>query len=201
MSRSGAILLAGGLSSRMGHDKAGLFLDGQTLLERLIRTVTPLVSQTIVMLAPTQDVPQLSVDLFARIEIGRDSSPAQGPLQGIADAMTLLKPDVGNLFVLSCDLPFLTTKSLEWMRCFLTPDIDGVCAEGTRKVNPLLAVYQRRLVAESVVPVAAGRSCMVLVDGHRIIRLPAPADNPMLFSDINTPDAYELAKTLLKKST
>ena len=32
----GAILLAGGLSSRMGQDKASLEIEGQTLLERLL---------------------------------------------------------------------------------------------------------------------------------------------------------------------
>ena len=38
----GAILLAGGLSSRMGQDKASLEIEGQTLLERLLLILYPL---------------------------------------------------------------------------------------------------------------------------------------------------------------
>ncbi len=200
-SSSGAILLAGGLSSRMGRDKAGLVFEGQTLLERLVRTVSPLVSQVVVMLSASQEMPRLSADLLSSIEIGRDSRSAEGPLQGIADALPLLEAEIDNLFVLSCDLPFLTTEVLEWMHRSLTPEVDGVCAEVNNKVNPLLAVYQRRVLDESVRPFAAGRSCMVLIDDHHIVQLPPPAGSPMVFSDINTPSAYEMAKSVLTHST
>ena len=70
MSESGGILLAGGLSSRMGSDKAALVFNGRTLLEILIRTVQPLVSQLIVMLSAQQKLPQISSTLIGQIEIG-----------------------------------------------------------------------------------------------------------------------------------
>jgi len=48
----GAILLAGGLSSRMGRDKASLEIGGRTMLERLLLILRPLVAETVVMRAP-----------------------------------------------------------------------------------------------------------------------------------------------------
>ena len=47
----GAILLAGGQSSRMGKDKAELKIEGQTMVERLLLTLYPLVAETVVMRA------------------------------------------------------------------------------------------------------------------------------------------------------
>lgn len=201
MSESGGILLAGGLSSRMGSDKAALVFNGRTLLEILIRTVQPLVSQLIVMLSAQQKLPQISSTLIGQIEIGRDSCPAQGPLQGITDAMPLVETQIKNLFVLSIDLPYLTTDWLKRMQQSLTPEIDGVCAEVDNKVNPLLAIYQRRLLNQSASYLASGkRSCMVLVDHHRIVRLSPPAEDSLVCRDINTSAAYEQAKSALKKS-
>ncbi|MBT4090111.1 MAG: molybdenum cofactor guanylyltransferase [Deltaproteobacteria bacterium] len=201
MNESGGILLAGGLSSRMGSDKASLVFNDQTLLERLIRTVQPLVSQLIVMLSAQQKLPPISSDLINQIDIGRDSRPAQGPLRGIGDAMPLVGSHIDNLFVLSSDLPYLTTEWLNRMRQSLVSDVDGVCAEVDSKVNPLLAIYQRRLLNQSVSYLASGkRSCLVLIDGHRIVRLSPPADNPLVCNDINTPAAYEWAKSVLVKS-
>ncbi|MBU2648798.1 molybdenum cofactor guanylyltransferase [bacterium] len=202
MDNSGAILLAGGQSSRMGRAKAELEFSGQTLLERVLTAVHPLVSQLIVMLSASQEVPRVSSELQQRIEIGRDSSPGQGPLQGIADAMAWVQPSIDQLFVLSCDLPFLTTDSLIRMRRLLTADVDGVCAEVNNQINPLLAIYHRRLLSQSPSFLAVGkRSCMVLIDQGRIVRLQPPLDNPHVYNDINTPTAYEWAKSLLKIST
>lgn len=193
MNSSGAIILAGGQSSRMGTNKASLVLDGQLMLERLAQAVSPLAGQIILMLSAAQPVPPVSSYLADRIDIGRDTRPAQGPLQGISDALPLLRPEIKNLFVLSCDLPFLSTAVLRQMPRLLTSEVDGVCAEVNGRVNPLLALYRRRLVSEVVRPAAAGRSCMVLIDGHRIARLAPPADAPLAFNGINTPADYEAA--------
>lgn len=181
----------------MGMDKAALEFGGQSLLERLIRTVSPLVNQIVVMLAADQRLPEISGDISRLIRIGRDSLPCEGPLQGIADALPLLDDDQDPLFVLSCDLPFLTADALEKMRNRLSLDVDGVCAEVDGKTNPLLAVYHRRLLAEVVLPSAAGRTCMVLIDDHRIVPFPPPVDYPLVFNDINTPASFEEAKKLL----
>ena len=69
----GAILLAGGQSSRMGKDKAGLEIEGQTMLERLLLTLHPLVAETVVMRATGQTLPHISPELKAWIRVGWDA--------------------------------------------------------------------------------------------------------------------------------
>lgn len=199
MNSSGAIILAGGQSSRMGQDKASIVVDGQSMLERLIRVVSPLTTQVVVMLSASQQLPPISDEFESLIDIGRDSQAAQGPLQGIADALPLLHPEIDNLFILSCDLPHLTTDVLTEMKQLLTSDIDGVCAQVNGKDNPLLAVYQRRVISNAVRPSAAGRTCMVLIDDHQITRISPPPGTPLVFSDMNTPAAFETARRQLQE--
>ncbi len=59
----GAILLAGGLSTRMGQDKAALEIEGRTMLERLLVTLRPLVAETVVIRAATQTLPKIPQEL------------------------------------------------------------------------------------------------------------------------------------------
>ena len=198
MTNIGAILLAGGLSSRMGQDKAALTIAGQTLLERLVRIVSPLVNRSVVMLSASQKLPDIAPELLDYFVIGRDSRPEEGPLQGISDALPLFGTEVERLFVLSCDLPYLNTQVLDDLRLLLTPAVDGVCAEVGGRVNPLLAVYFRQFLVDAVQPSAAGRSCMILVDDHPIARMQPPDDDLLVFDGINTPDGYAKAKRLLE---
>jgi len=175
----------------MGRDKAALILDGQSMLEIVAGAVAPLVSQIVVMLSPSQSLPPVSEPLAARIDVGRDTRPDRGPLQGIIDALPLLRPQIQALFILSCDLPFLTTAALHSMLSLLEVEKDGVCAVVQGRINPLLALYRRRHVSKAVNRATAGRSCMVLVDSRRVIHLPPPVGAPHLFNGMNTPDDLE----------
>ena len=86
----GAILLAGGHSSRMGKDKASLEIEGQTMLERLLVTLRPLVAETVVVRAGGQTLPRISQELKTWIKVGWDVEEGRGPLQGIVDGLPLL---------------------------------------------------------------------------------------------------------------
>jgi molybdenum cofactor guanylyltransferase len=81
-------ILAGGLSSRMGRDKARLRLDGQSLLSR-VRAVA---GQT------TWPV---------RV-IRRDLVPRCGPLGGVCTALKTTRADA--VLFLACDMPFVTVE-------------------------------------------------------------------------------------------
>ena len=59
----GAILLACGLSSRMGKDKASLEIEGKTLLESLLSILYPIVEETIVVRASGQSIPKINNEL------------------------------------------------------------------------------------------------------------------------------------------
>ncbi len=98
-----AIILAGGESKRMGRDKAALPFNGETLLQRVIASVQPLFVQTLVSVRqPRADValPQIC-----------DTQADSGPLAGLVS--TLESVTTPWVFVVACDMPFVTAKVVE----------------------------------------------------------------------------------------
>lgn len=90
------IVLAGGLSSRMGEDKAQLLLEKQTLLSRNVSLLSSL---------PLSDVFVSGVyDGFQCIE---DIKLALGPLGGIHACVERLIADHDALFIIPVDMPLL----------------------------------------------------------------------------------------------
>jgi molybdopterin-guanine dinucleotide biosynthesis protein A len=73
-----AIVLCGGQSSRMGRDKASLPFGDETLLTRVIRLVSTVADDVVVVARKDQPVP--AVDRAGRPTIVvRDPVEAQGP--------------------------------------------------------------------------------------------------------------------------
>ena len=192
----GAILLAGGLSSRMGQDKASLEIGGQTMLERLLLVLRPIVAETCVMRAPGQILPRVAKELQDWIRVGWDSVEKRGPLQGIVDALPLLSSEIDKVFLLTCDLPYLTGEWLQTMRDIMTDEYDLVCTEEDNITNPLLALYRRPVLEPAAKLLAEGkRRPLLLWDGWRMARLSSPEETPWICQDVNTPDEFKKAKT------
>ena len=196
----GAILLAGGLSSRMGQDKASLIIDGRTMLERLLLILRPLVEETVVMRAQGQTLPHISRELQDWISLGRDSVPEQGPLQGIVDALPLLSSDIKKVFLLTCDLPYLTGEWLQTLSDIMTDEYDIVSTEEESISNPLLALYRRPVLKLAEKLLAEGKRRPILLwEGWRMIRLSSPEETPWICHDVNTPDEFKKAQIFFKE--
>lgn len=186
----------------MGSDKAGLVINGQVLLERLIQTVSPLVSEIVVMLSAKQQLPGVSAGTLRRIQIVRDSVAEQGPLQGIADAIPKFSPGISAIYVLTCDLPFLDLDWLKSMKQIQRKKKTIVCAEYDGVSNPLLALYPKEILFSANEYLAMGdRSCLVLLNDKKISTLSAPKDRPNVSKDINTPEDYEKAVRYLSHTS
>ncbi|MEE8436668.1 MAG: molybdenum cofactor guanylyltransferase, partial [bacterium] len=206
--RSGGLILCGGLSSRMGFEKARLRFPGGSLLERVLGRMREVVSPVVLSLAPGQAHPALPPDVMA-VE---DSAPEQGPLQGLLEGFRALDGQCGRVLVMAVDMPFFTPP---WM----TRLLDGLGGsegrgEGHRAcmfefqgfVNALTAAYEmallpklERLVSEGlrrpiflsrdeparIIPIAeeeetAGKERNAGSGGHPL-------------TDVDTPQAYREA--------
>ena len=94
----------------MGQDKAGLLLGEKSVLEKILENVLKVSGHIVVMRAPDQPPLSIQSDLSDRIKIGFDRVEGEGPLQGIADSLIHLPAQAERVFVLTCDLPFLSNS-------------------------------------------------------------------------------------------
>ncbi|PCI29039.1 MAG: hypothetical protein COB67_05070 [SAR324 cluster bacterium] len=193
--RTAVILLAGGLSSRMGRDKANLRLQGRTQLDHLLETLEPLVSESIVMLADQQAMPELTTKLKHTVKIGRDRVAQQGPLQGIADALPLIASQIERVLVVTCDLPYL---SLEWLRALhnaLQGDVDAVCTLAGGYKNALLGCYRKKVLEKAPEILLEGKKRPVFLwEGSNVLFLEPAPDKLLNCQDMNTPEEYQKAQ-------
>ena len=166
------------------------------MLERLLMILRPLVAETVVMRAQGQILPRISRELQDWIKLGTDSVAERGPLQGIVDALPLLSPEIDKVFLLTCDLPFLTVEWLQTLRDIMTDEYDIVCTEEENITNPLLALYRRPVLEPAAELLAEGKRRPILLwDGWRMARLSSPEDTPWICQDVNTPDEFKKAQT------
>jgi molybdopterin-guanine dinucleotide biosynthesis protein A len=154
MAATGAVVLAGGRSSRMGEAKAGLEWHGSTLLRRVVGLVGRGVDgPVLVVRAPGQPLPPLP----PAVDVVDDAHEGRGPLQGIATGLAALAGSTPSAFVCSTDLPFLHPR---FIRCVVAALGDGDVAlpvvRGFRQ--PLAATYRTALHTTATALLAQDRS-------------------------------------------
>ena len=130
-------VLAGGLSSRMGRDKA--------LLEFRGRALFAVALDKLLALELTPAIAGSRPDLGKYAPVIPDNFPGSGPLAGIESALSVSREDL-NLF-LPVDLPLLPVDFLRWMTAraretsapATIPHLQG-------RPQPLCAIYHRALL-------------------------------------------------------
>lgn len=193
---TGAVVLCGGRSSRMGRDKASLPFHGDTLLGRTVRTVARSAEDVVVVARPGQDLPPLPEG----VRVVRDERPDQGPLGGLGPGLRASRSDV--CFVTSCDTPFLVPAVIDLLRLRLR-GADVAVAEtddgAERHVHPLCSVVRRSVAPRIDALLDAGRRRPVfLYDEVATVRVGETelrAVDPELrsFVNCNDPGAYAAA--------
>ncbi len=130
-----AVLLAGGLSRRMGRDKALLPLpDGRLLWQRQLDVLRALEPAELFFSGPAREGFPPDVPLLP------DATPGLGPLSGIAAALAAMRSPL--LVVLAVDLPRMTTGFLRGLLAISREDSGVVPMHGTSGFyEPLAAVY------------------------------------------------------------
>ncbi|NLT19961.1 MAG: molybdenum cofactor guanylyltransferase [Syntrophomonadaceae bacterium] len=122
MKASGAIL-AGGKSSRMKFNKAFAQIDQQMSIEIIIHKFKSIFSETIIISNEPELFQGFNLPVFT------DVYPRLGPVSGIHAA--LYYANYEPVFILGCDMPFLSTQLIENMISRIdnyhsvVPSIDG----------------------------------------------------------------------------
>lgn len=134
----GGVVLCGGKSTRMGTSKALLPFGPETMLQRVIRLLSEVVSPIVVVAAIDQDLPQLPSGVI----VTRDENEGRGPLEGLRAGLKALPTTVDAAYVTSCDVPLLETGFVRQM-IDLANDYDIAVMEIDGFTHPLSAVYRR----------------------------------------------------------
>jgi molybdopterin-guanine dinucleotide biosynthesis protein A len=144
---AGAIVLAGGRSTRMGREKATLEWHGSTLLRRAVGIVARCVDGPVIVVgAAGQTLPPLP----AGVELAADERAARGPLQGIAAGLDALAGRAEIAFVTGVDAPLLHPALVAHVIAALQAGDDVALPQAHGFPHPLAAAYRAATIAPLV---------------------------------------------------
>ncbi len=137
-------ILTGGRSTRFGAEKGMALLRGKTLARHVYDAAIPLVGEVL-----------LSTGFSSQMPVLPDSRPVQdaytdaGPLSGILACLRATLNTTPNpwLLVIACDLPLITTQTLERLieQC-RSPNEVVLCQTEEGQAQPLCACYNVSLI-------------------------------------------------------
>lgn len=144
--RTGAVILCGGKSSRMGREKAMLPFGPETMLQRVVRLVGEAVDlrSTVIVAARDQQLPPLPDGVL----IARDTQAFLGPLAGVASGLHALADRVDAVYATGCDVPLLVPAFVQRMFDLLGIHDAAVPVDGEH-FHSLAAVY-RPIVLQTI---------------------------------------------------
>ncbi len=132
-------------------------------------------------------------------DVIRDLYSERGPLGGIHAALSSTRSDY-NL-ILGVDLPFVTKQFLNYLaESAQASDATVTVASASGGLQPLCAIYRKQFVALAERALAAGRNKIDALFAGTTVRLitdeelAANGFSPSIFSNLNTPEDWELAK-------
>jgi len=126
------VILAGGKNSRMGQDKALLLLNDKPLIQHIAETLQKVFHQVIIISDRGKDYGFLGLPVYP------DTYKDCGPLGGIHSALSVAKTQC--IFVIPCDMPFVTTSLIESMIGKSSLGKITIASDGSN-LHPLLGIY------------------------------------------------------------
>ncbi len=190
------VIQAGGVSRRMGQNKALMPFLGQPLIARVIGRLVHLAGEVLVTTNQPAGLEFLDLPLMP------DVLPGMGALGGLYTALTAARLPVVAL--VACDMPFVNPELLAAQRkLLLESDADVVIPRTKFGYEPLHAVYRRETCLGPVrASLDAGRLRMdswfdqvrLRVMGPEEVRLYDP--EMRAFLNVNTPEEFAQAEAL-----
>ncbi|HEV7319126.1 MAG TPA: molybdenum cofactor guanylyltransferase MobA [Ensifer sp.] len=198
------VILAGGLSRRMGSPKSDLRLGGQTMLSLIIARLQPQVTSIAINLntEPTEAIAGTSA-------IIADTVPGfLGPLAGVLTAMryaTTTAPEASHVVVVPTDTPFFPADLVRRLAGAMTERQQIAVAASDSQMHPLFALWPVALAddLEAWLTSDPKRRVRAFIERHPSVTV----DFPLLatpkgafdaFFNVNTPDDLKDAEEWLR---
>lgn len=193
------IILAGGKSLRLGHDKVLEKIGDTTLIERVVSHIDPFSKNIIIVTASERTFAPLTK--YPKVKIVTDILPGQGSLGGIYTGLAT-SSSFYNL-VVAADMPFLNGSLLRYMieksagYDFILPRVNGL-------FEPLHAVYSRNCIEPIKKILGQGKRVIVELFNYVKVRYIETEEverfdpKHLSFFNINTREELELAKQIAR---
>lgn len=181
-------VLIGGKSSRMGWPKSMAAIQGEHVLERIVKVARTISLQ--VVLAGDGPVPEP----LSGTALLTDAPGVEGPLGGVLSAFRR-KPDE-RWIILACDLPLVTPDAVRWLLAQAGPDTIAVLPhlDDPNLKEPLFALYEPAagVVLEEGARKGERSICRILV-GEDVASPRVPGELRSAWMNVNTPEEWKAA--------
>jgi len=187
-----AIILAGGNSTRMGRDKALLSWQNTCLLQETCLKALA-IAHSVYVVTPWGERYEDFLPSGCSILPEHREGDAAGPLVAFAQAVKDLPNPKGWGLLLPCDLPYLTTASLQTglgRLADLDPKVVALLAQGKKGWEPLCGFYRfNQLDNLQKFVHQGGRSFQRWLATETVI--PWQLDTPKILHNCNTPADWQ----------
>uniref|UniRef100_A0A832G1A7 Probable molybdenum cofactor guanylyltransferase n=1 Tax=Ignavibacterium album TaxID=591197 RepID=A0A832G1A7_9BACT len=186
------VILAGGKSSRMGVNKSFLKLGNQTIIERIVELMKSIFTEVIIITNTPDEYKFLKLPLY------EDIYKWKGPLAGIHSALTHSRTE--KIFVLSCDVPFMSKEMIEYIVEYKS-DKSIVFCEAAGYHQPLVGVYSKKIlsaiekfISNNEISNKSFHQFLKIVDVEIIHPEKLSFYKDEIFFNVNRPEDYEQLK-------
>ncbi|MCX7856456.1 MAG: molybdenum cofactor guanylyltransferase [Deltaproteobacteria bacterium] len=135
--RFSCAILAGGMSRRMGYDKATAKFRGETLITHVYNVAKKVFDDVMIVTSNHSNLKGI------RGRILKDIIFVRSPITGIVTS--LIESSTEYTFILACDMPFVTEESMRYVIENLS-DEDIVIPKTEKGFEPLHALYKRSCI-------------------------------------------------------
>lgn len=197
-----ALILAGGLSRRMGRDKASAELAGKPMIVRVAERLRPQVG-ALAINAPEDFA--VGVDLpLVPDTIGGHPGPLAGVLAGLRRAAAIT-PAATHLLTVPADTPFLPLDLVARLEGAAAAPDQIVLAASDGQVHPVVALWPLSLAddLETWLAEPENRKLQAFIARHASLAvdfplLATPAGSLDPFFNVNTPDDFATAERFIE---
>lgn len=198
------VVQAGGMSSRMGCDKARMPFCGKPLIERVLERLALVGSELVVTTSRPEELAYLEECEFNGLvpRVVMDIDGPAGAMRGIASS--LVAAQLPLVAIVACDMPFVSPKLIgELARCVEHEGLDVCVPREERGIEPLCAVWRRNACAPAACELLSSdrQRIRCLIDRVSAGYLDEPqvieaAGSLLCFENVNTPEEFAAAELL-----
>lgn len=181
------VVLAAGLSRRMGKAKLLLPLEGKPILRWSVEALQPHVDQLVVVVPPDDAAIRIALDGL-RVRFATNPQPDAGQGTSVATGVKTLPPDATAAVIALGDQPRLPDGLVRDLLATFSSSGKPIAAPVYRGVQGTPVVFAASVFGElRTLEGDAGARAVVRKDPRRVSTLTVDADMPF---DVDTPDDY-----------